>query len=98
MVKARCIELGNKDDKRVGDQEHPSKSTEPFSASRLGMRSRPLLGINRRLSKVKRGLLGSANGARVSALPDTGSFWNIISVAFARVLTLDIEGSPSDFI
>ncbi|KAI4268342.1 MAG: hypothetical protein L6R38_007874 [Xanthoria sp. 2 TBL-2021] len=49
------------------------------------------------LSKTKRGLPGFVNGARVSALPDTGCSRNTVSLAFAQDMKLAIRGSPADF-
>ena len=50
------------------------------------------------LFKVKRGLPGFVNGARVSALADTGCSGNLVSLAFAQELKLAIHGSPTKFI
>ena len=52
---------------------------------------------NRSYSKAKRGLPGSANGSRISAIPDTGSTRNVASEAFVRELELNVEGSPREF-
>ncbi|KAL8845811.1 MAG: hypothetical protein Q9221_009053 [Calogaya cf. arnoldii] len=48
-------------------------------------------------TKIKRGLPGFVNGARVSALPDTGSSRNVVSLAFAQEMKIGIHGSPADF-
>lgn len=47
--------------------------------------------------KLKRGLPGFVNGARVSALPDTGCSGNIVSLAFAQEMKLAIHGPPTNF-
>ena len=48
-------------------------------------------------SKLKRGLSGTIDGFKVSALADTGAAQNVVSSDFARALELDVAGSPSSF-
>ncbi len=48
-------------------------------------------------SKLKRGLPGSVNGCRTSAMADTGSAQNVVSASYARQMKVDIQGSPSTF-
>lgn len=48
--------------------------------------------------KVKRGLPGFVNGARVSALADTGCSGNSVSLAFAQEMKLALHGSPTKFV
>ena len=50
------------------------------------------------LFKVKRGLPGFVNGARVSALADTGCSGNLVSLAFAQERKLALHGSPTKFV
>ena len=50
------------------------------------------------LFKVKRGLRGFVNGARVSALADTGCSGNSVSLAFAQEMKLALHGSPTKFV
>ncbi|KAL8652114.1 MAG: hypothetical protein Q9226_004398 [Calogaya cf. arnoldii] len=63
----------------------------------ISMSWSPGIHPQRILSKIKRGLPGFVNGARVSALPDTGSSRNVVSLAFAQDMKLGIHGSPADF-
>ena len=46
-------------------------------------------------SKLKRGLSGTVDGFKVSALADTGAAQNVVSSNFARVQRLHIASSPS---
>ena len=50
-----------------------------------------------KITKIKQGLPGFANGATVSALPDTGSRKNVISASYAKKLNLKIKGSSASF-
>ncbi|KAI4219559.1 MAG: hypothetical protein LQ349_008318, partial [Xanthoria aureola] len=50
------------------------------------------------LFKVKRGLRGFVNGARVSALADTGCSGNLVSLAFAQEMKLALHGAPTKFV
>ena len=49
-------------------------------------------------SKLKLGLSGYANGARVSALADTGSIKNMLSASYTEKLGLKVEGRSSEFV
>ena len=71
---------------------HTSNYTNyPTTSKRL------LASAIRTVSKVKRGLSGFVNGARLSAFPDTGSSRNVVSEHFAKELKLEIENSPQIF-
>ena len=48
-------------------------------------------------SKLKRGLSGTIDGFKVSALADTGAALNVVSCSFAKARGLDVAGSPSSF-
>ena len=72
------------------DPRSVKASDRPHTAKILGH-------INRTVSKAKRGLSGFANGSRISAFPDTGSYRNIVSEAFVQELKLTIANSPCEF-
>lgn len=50
-----------------------------------------------RLSKLKHGLIGLANGSKTTALADTGSRENVVSESYTKKLHLTPKGSPSTF-
>ena len=54
-------------------------------------------GDTRRHEVLKRGLSGTIDGLKVSALADTGAAQNVVSSNFARARNLDVGGSPSSF-
>lgn len=47
--------------------------------------------------KLKRGLSGTIDGLKVSALADTGAAENVVSSTFATARKLDVAGSPRSF-
>ena len=61
-------------------------------------KSRERYMIPSRKLKLRQGLPGFANGIRTRALPDTGSFRNVVSKAFAAQMKLKIAGRPNNFI
>ena len=54
-------------------------------------------GDTKRYKVLKRGLSGTIDGLKVSALADTGAAQNVISSNFAIARNLDVVGSPSSF-
>ena len=54
-------------------------------------------GDTKRHKVLKRGLSGTIDGLKVSALADTGAAQNIVSSNFARARELNVAGSPSSF-
>lgn len=61
-------------------------------------KARALLLVIQSVMKVlKRGLSGTIDGLKVSALADTGAAQNVVSRNFARARKLDVAGSPSSF-
>ena len=54
-------------------------------------------GDTKRHKVLKRGLSGTIDGLKVSALADTGAAQNVVSSNFARARKLDVAGSPSSF-
>lgn len=47
--------------------------------------------------KIRRGLRGLVNGFKVSAIADSGADRNVVTAAFAKRRSLEIEGSPAIF-
>ena len=58
---------------------------------------RSVTGDTKRHEVLKRGLSGTIDGLKVSALADTGAAQNVVSRNFARARKLDVAGSPSSF-
>ena len=54
-------------------------------------------GSNEERLELKRGLSGTIDGLKVSALADTGAAQNVVSSNFARARKLDVAGPPSSF-
>lgn len=54
-------------------------------------------GDTKRHKGLKRGLSGTIDGLKVSALADTGAAQSVVSANFARARKLDVAGSPSSF-
>ena len=73
--------LSNKDDK---------------TAPKSGRRGSTTIDTKRH-KVLKRGLSGTIDGLKVSALADTGAAQNVVSSNFARARKLDVAGSPSSF-
>ena len=67
----------------------PNKPHSPRTGSAAG--------DTKRHKVLKRGLSGTIDGLKVSALADTGAAQNVVSSNFARARKLDVVGSPSSF-